>query len=132
MNKNLQMGNFVTGWLLYDASCGICNSGIRGLKKFLMKHGIETATLQEQWVKERLNLTESELLRDIRLLLNEGTLVEGANVYRFALRKTWWTFPLYLLSVLPLFRFLFDWSYRIVAKHRYRISQVCNLEEWTI
>jgi predicted DCC family thiol-disulfide oxidoreductase YuxK len=114
------------GVLLYDASCGVCNRGVRNLKKFLMKQGIETSPLQEQWVKEKLNLTETELLQDVRLLLNDGTLLEGANVYRYALRKTWWTFPLYLLSELPLLSSLFDWGYRMVAINRNMISKVCS------
>ncbi|MBI3195212.1 MAG: DUF393 domain-containing protein [Ignavibacteriae bacterium] len=113
--------------LLYDASCRVCSRGVLGLKKLLTKQGVEIAPLQEQWVKEKLHLTESELLRDVRLLLNDGTLIEGASVYRYALRKTWWTFPLYLLSVLPLFNALFDWSYKMVAKRRYQISFLNNL-----
>ncbi|MBI5215142.1 MAG: DUF393 domain-containing protein [Ignavibacteriae bacterium] len=115
------------GTLLYDASCGVCSRGVLGLKKLLIKKGIEIAPLQEQWVKEKLNLTETELLQDVRLLLNDGTLIEGANVYRYTLRKTWWTFPVYLLSVLPLFRSLFDWGYRVVARNRFKLSRKCSV-----
>ena len=123
----MHLNSSKNSFLLYDASCGVCSRGVHGLKKLLIRQGVEIVPLQEQWVKEKLNLTESELLQDIRLLSNDGTLIEGANVYRYALRKTWWTFPLYLFSVLPLFRSLFDWGYRMVAMHRHQVSRICRL-----
>ncbi len=43
------------------------------------------------------------------------------------MRRIWWAYPLYLLSVAPLLRQAFDWGYRTFAENRYRISGACRL-----
>ena len=72
-------------------------------------------------------MTRGDLVREIRLLERDGTLHSGANVYRYLMRRFWWAYPLYILSLVPGFRQLFDWAYRTFAKHRSRISSSCGL-----
>jgi predicted DCC family thiol-disulfide oxidoreductase YuxK len=115
------------GWVLYDDACGICRRMVKPWLGTLRRHGFEAAPLQEEWVAKRLGLSEPELLLDTRLLLNDGTHLQGADAYRYVWRRIWWAYPVYLLSVTPGIRRLFDRAYRAFADHRHQISGACNL-----
>jgi hypothetical protein len=74
-------------------------------------------------------LSEAELLAEVRLLLVDGTQIRGAEVYRYAMKRIWWAWPVYWISVMPGVRRLFDWGYRSFAANRFRVSAACGLEE---
>jgi predicted DCC family thiol-disulfide oxidoreductase YuxK len=76
---------------------------------------------------EKLKLDTGELTEDLRLLLSDGRQVQGADVYRYAMKRIWWAYPLYLFSVLPLTRHAFDRGYTTFAKHRHQVSRLCGL-----
>ncbi len=115
------------GWVLYDDSCGFCRQWVPFWADTLRKRGFAIAPLQSEWVVERVDVPPEELLFDLRLLLADGRLVRGADVYRHVMRRIWWAYPLYLLSVAPLLRRVFDWGYRTFANNRYHFSHVCGL-----
>ena len=114
------------GWILYDDSCGFCRRWIPFWAKTLRKRGFQIAKLQEGWVREKLQLEEERLVQDLRLLLASGEQIQGADTYRFAMKRIWWAFPVYLFSIAPLGRNVFDWSYRKFATHRHQISRACK------
>ena len=107
------------GWVLYDADCGFCRRGIARFEQTLKRRGFGVAALQADWVRDRLRLEDDDLLADIRLLLPDGSTLAGADVYRYCMRRIWWAWPLWLFSVLPVKRKLFDWAYRRFARNRY-------------
>jgi predicted DCC family thiol-disulfide oxidoreductase YuxK len=74
-----------------------------------------------------LNVPHEDLLFDLRLLLADGGQVRCADVYRHVMRRIWWAYALYLLSVAPLLRLVFDWAYRTFANNRHRVSRACRL-----
>ena len=115
------------GWVLYDDSCGFCRRWIPFWADTLRKRGFAIAPLQSEWVVQCLNVPQEDLLFDLRLLLADGVQVRGADVYRHVMRRVWWAYPLYLLSVTPPLRLVFDWAYRTFANNRYRFSQACRL-----
>jgi predicted DCC family thiol-disulfide oxidoreductase YuxK len=115
------------GWILYDDSCGFCRRWIPFWEDTLRKRGFEIAPLQADWVKQKLQLNEKDLLEDLRLLLASGKQVQGADTYRYAMKRIWWAYPAYLFSIAPLGRNIFDWSYRKFAMHRYQISRACKI-----
>jgi predicted DCC family thiol-disulfide oxidoreductase YuxK len=117
----------VHGWILYDDSCGFCRRWMPFWEPALRRRGFAIAPLQADWVKLRLALPEEELLADLRLLLADGSHLCGAAVYRYAMRRIWWTWPLYGLSLLPGLRRVFDWGYRTFARNRHRVSDACGL-----
>jgi len=117
----------LSGWILYDESCGFCRRWVPFWENALRRRGFGIAALQEQWVMEKLKLPPEELLDDLRLLLADGTQLAGPEVYRHAMRRIWWALPLYLFSVLPGGRQLFDWGYRTFARNRYRLSDACRI-----
>ena len=116
-----------TGWVLYDADCGVCSRWVPAWAPWLERSGLAIAPLQSSWVPARTGLTPGNLLSDIRLLELDGTLYSGADVYLYLMRRIWWGYPLYLLSRTPGFRQLFNWAYRTFARHRMRISASCSL-----
>ena len=119
------------GWVLYDGACGFCGRWIPLWASTLRGLGLDVAQLQDGWVRERLGIDNTELLVDLRLLLASGVQVRGADVYRYVMRRLWWAWPLYLITIAPLSRSAFDWGYHTFARHRYRISRACRLERAT-
>jgi predicted DCC family thiol-disulfide oxidoreductase YuxK len=116
------------GWVLFDGSCGFCRSWVTYWANTLRKNGFEIAALQDDWVRKRLGSpAEDDLLLDLRLLLDDGRQMQGAGAYRYVMRRIWWTYPIYLLSIVPILRRLFDWGYRSFADNRYHFSRSCRL-----
>lgn len=97
------------------------------LGKHAAQRGFTIAPLQADWVKEKLRLNEIDLMQDLRLLLASGEQIQGADTYRYAMKRIWWAYPIYLFSIVPVGRKIFDWSYRNFASHRYQISRACKL-----
>jgi predicted DCC family thiol-disulfide oxidoreductase YuxK len=118
----------IKGWILYDDSCGFCRKWVPFWEETLRKRGLATAPLQSEWVAGALGLPTDQLLTDIRLWLTSGQQTRGADVYRYVMRRIWWTYPAYLLSIAPLFRSAFDLCYRAFASHRHQLSGACRLK----
>jgi predicted DCC family thiol-disulfide oxidoreductase YuxK len=115
------------GWVLYDGDCGICSRWVPSWGPTLGRLGLGVAPLQSPWVEQRTGMRADDLLSDIRLLQPDGRLISGADVYRYVMRRLWWGYPLYLLSLVPGLRAFFDWGYRTFARHRSQISASCGL-----
>lgn len=115
------------GWILYDGSCGFCRRWVPFWENVLRRRGFKIAPLQADWVRSKLQLNEADLLRDLRLLLADDSQVCGADVYRYATRRIWWAWPVYLFSITPGLRYVFDWGYRTFAANRYQVSSACRL-----
>ena len=115
------------GWVLYDDSCGFCRRWVPFWAGTIRKRGFDIAPLQSEWVAQRLHDTPEALLFDLRLLLADGRQVRGADVYRHVMRRIWWAYPFYVLSVTPLLRRVFNWGYRTFADHRHSFSSACSL-----
>lgn len=126
--KNSANAPTPAGWILYDEGCGFCRGWVPFWEKPLCRRGFKTAPLQSNWVREKLAVGDGELLQDLRLLLADGSQIVGADVYRHATRRIWWAWPVYLFSVTPGLKNVFDWGYRTFARNRFRVSSVCNLD----
>lgn len=125
--QSLEKQSSIHGWILYDGSCGFCRRWMPFWENALRRRGYGIAPLQEPWVVGKLGIPSEHLLDDLRLLLADGTHLAGAEVYRHAMKRIWWAYPLYLFSILPLGRRIFDAGYRSFARNRYRVSEVCRL-----
>lgn len=115
------------GWLLFDDSCGVCRRWVTRVQGIVRRRGFEIAPLQADWVAQQLDLSPEQRLHDFRLLLRDGQQRVGADAYRYVMRRIWWAYPLYLLSIVPIGRGIFDWSYRTFARNRHKISKACRL-----
>ena len=72
------------GWVLFDGSCGICLRWVPWWSPTFDRLGLATAALQEPWIAARTQLSAEDLLRDISILLADGTLIRGADAYPMA------------------------------------------------
>lgn len=115
-------------WLFYDGSCGVCCKWAAYFKAALSKKGIEISPLQSELAQELFQMADEELLKEVRLVLNEGVRLSGPDVYRYLFRRTIWLYPVYLLSIVPPFSRLFNFSCRMFANHRNQISRICRIK----
>ena len=115
------------GWILYDDACGFCSRWVGLWKETGQRRGFGVAPLQAEWVQEQIALDTEHMLDDLRLLQADGTVIEGADVYRFVMRRIWWAYPAYWLSTLPVLRSVFDRTYGMFKRNRYRVSRSCGL-----
>lgn len=129
MSTRLGADQPANGWVLYDGACGVCSHWVPKWEGILSRLGLAVAPLQGAWVEERTGLSRDLLLTDLRLLHNDGRMTSGADVYRYVLRRIWWGYPLYIFSVIPGLRSVFDWAYRTFAQHRMRISASCGVPQ---
>ena len=91
------------GHILYDAHCGICSRWVPFWLPTLRRLHLDIAPLQSPWVHSQLLSPPKILFHDIRLLFSDGQHLAGqADVYRYVMRRTWWAYPLYLLSITPI------------------------------
>ena len=116
------------GWLLYDGACGVCSRWVPFWAPALRGIGLDVAPLQTPWVAERLGLAPDQLVNDIRIVFAEGGNLAGPAVYRYAMKRIWWSYPLYLVTLLPGLREGFDRAYRGFADHRMHFSKACRID----
>jgi uncharacterized protein YqjF (DUF2071 family)/predicted DCC family thiol-disulfide oxidoreductase YuxK len=116
------------GWILYDGLCGFCSWWIPFWKKAIQKSGYEATAIQTDWVRKKLNLEESELNNDIRLLLNDDTLINGADAYIYGMKQIWWTSPFGWILGLPFFRQITWKFYKIFNRNRFLVSRICKFK----
>lgn len=115
------------GWVLYDEGCGVCARWVPFWAPTLKRLDLDIAPLQAPWVAERLRLAPDTLMRDLRLLLDDGRQLVGADAYRYVMAQLWWTRPLGRLAGAPGLRGVFDAGYRAFADNRLGISHACGV-----
>jgi predicted DCC family thiol-disulfide oxidoreductase YuxK len=115
------------GWVLYDGQCGICSHWVPFWAPTLRRIGLDVAPLEAPWVAERTGLSPELLLTELRLVHADGRLTSGADVYRYVMRRLWWAWPIYVVSIVPAGRQIFNWGYRAFAARRRQLSSVCHI-----
>ena len=115
------------GWVLYDGHCGFCSRWLAFWTPTLQRHGFSSAALEEAWVCQKVMMPYEELVRDIRLLMQDGTLISGADVYLQVTRRIWWAWPFSAIFSLPGFNWMIHTGYRWFARNRHFVSHACGL-----
>src|ERR1700694_917507 len=72
-------GRHARGWLFFDAQCGFCTRVARWVAPMLQRRGLAVAPLQDARVAALLGLSEAELMREMRVLLEDGRQYGGAD-----------------------------------------------------
>jgi predicted DCC family thiol-disulfide oxidoreductase YuxK len=116
------------GWVLYDGDCPLCSRTVRRFGQLLRARGLQPEPLQSPWVARQLGLSPEQLLVEMRLLLPDGRLYSGGDAILQIARRYWWAWPLYLLGHVPGVKPLLRVLYRLIARNRYCISNVCGLK----
>lgn len=107
------------GWLLYDGDCGLCHGLVKRWEYFIERAGFVATPLQAEGFRERLGLSEEQLVSDIRLLFHDNRVLVGAEVYLYLLRCVWWTKPIASVFSLPGLKYIFAAGYRLVNRNRH-------------
>lgn len=116
------------GWIFFDNSCGFCRRGVKIWRSILERRGFLAVPLQDKLAWEKTGASEEELKREMYLVLADGSIHMGADAYRAAMSRIGWAWPVYLISLVPGFRQLFNAAYGIIARNRQKISRACNLD----
>jgi predicted DCC family thiol-disulfide oxidoreductase YuxK len=94
-------GRHARGWLFFDAQCGFCTRTARWLLPILDRRGLAIAPLQDPRVAALLGLPRTELLRELRFLLSNGSQYGGADAVLAVAGEIWWAQPLVWLARVP-------------------------------
>ena len=91
----------MNGWVFYDGTCAICRGGVKRFSFLMRRAHFECADMQEEWVKEKMNITNIEEIDEMRILTKDGVMIEGVDGILHVAKYVWWTWPLWFLSNIP-------------------------------
>jgi predicted DCC family thiol-disulfide oxidoreductase YuxK len=117
----------VRGWILFDRDCGICTSLARRFRRTFEERGFGLAALQDPRVAALLALPPELLLREMRVVTNDGLIYGGADAIVYLARKVWWAWPLFAAAQIPGVPRILDAGYRWFADHRPCSSGTCQV-----
>jgi len=95
------------GWILYDGGCGFCFRWVHFWKRVVERRGFALKDLQSASADGSLQISQENLLDDIRVLTRTGKLESGPNAYLYVARQIWWAWPFYGIFHLPGFNWCF-------------------------
>jgi predicted DCC family thiol-disulfide oxidoreductase YuxK len=106
------------GWIFFDRDCSFCRELALRFENVLAKRGFHFEPLQQEWVRQRLNLTREQALEEMRVLTTAGDVFGGADAVIFLTGQLLWAMPLAVLARLQFVHAMLDRLYRWVAAHR--------------
>ena len=101
-------------WVLYDATCPFCISGINIFKASLDRNGCKIRPLQNKTILKILNVDNDDF-PEMKVIGSDKKLYGGARAIVYLSRKIWWTTPIWALSHLPLTLNILDYIYKSIA-----------------
>src|SRR5207245_18222 len=122
-------GRHARGWLFFDAECRFCTRFARWLAPYLERRGMALAPLQDPRVGALLGMPRDELMREMRLLLSDGSQYGGADAAVALAREIWWGRPLLWISKIPGMMELLRKGYRWVAAQRSCAAEACPADQ---
>ena len=122
-------GRHARGWLFFDAECGFCTRIARWLAPILQRRGLALAPLQDPRVGSLLGLSGTELLREMRFLLSDGSQYGGADAAVALAHEIWWARPLVWASRVPGVMGWLRAGYQWIAAQRSCAAERCERSE---
>jgi predicted DCC family thiol-disulfide oxidoreductase YuxK len=119
-------GRHARGWLFFDAECGFCTRIARWVAPILARREIGVAPLQDPRVGALLGLSQADLLREMRVLMADGTHSGGADAAVALAREIWWARPLVWFSKIPGAMNLLRRAYFNIAARRHCAAAHCH------
>jgi predicted DCC family thiol-disulfide oxidoreductase YuxK len=119
--------NASRGWLFFDRDCSICTAFARRFRPTFEKRGFGLAALQDPRVVALLALPTDQLLREMRVITNEGEIYGGVEAVVYLARQIWWAWPLFAAAQLPGVPRIVGAGYRWFAEHRPCSSGLCSV-----
>jgi predicted DCC family thiol-disulfide oxidoreductase YuxK len=118
-------GRHANGFLFFDADCVFCTKIARCLQPVLQRRNLAVAPLQDPRVATLLGLPYENLMREIHLLMSDGTRYGGADAVVALARQIWWARPLVWLANIPGVMLLLRTAYRTIARSRRCAGSAC-------
>ena len=103
--------------LYFDGTCPKCRRAVRRIRPLLNRKGIAMAPFAN-------GADEPEM----RLTWSDGRVFGGANAAIFLTRQFWWSWQLFLITLLPGVRPLLARAYRHIAANRHCQNGACSLD----
>ena len=119
-------GRHARGWFFFDAECGFCTRIARWAAPILARRSIGVAPLQDPRVGALLGLSSAELMREMRVVMADGTHSGGADAAVALAREIWWARPLVWLSRIPGVMKFMRSEYRRIAARRHCAAARCD------
>lgn len=119
-------GRHARGWLFYDGECGFCTRIARWVGPILARHEIGLAPLQDPRVGALLGLAPAELMREMRVVMDDGSHSGGADAAVALAAVIWWARPLVWLARIPGAMKLLRRIYRSIAARRHCAATHCE------
>lgn len=116
------------GWVLYDGECRLCVASAQRFGPALERLGLGTLPLQSAFARGRLKLEQTELLKEMKLLMGSGQVYGGARAVIEIVRLHPLLKPLASVLAMPPFFALLDAGYRFLAARRNCASGACRLD----
>ena len=125
-------GRHARGWFFFDAECGFCTRTARCAAPILARREIGVAPLQDPRVRALLGLSPAELMREMRVVMADGTHSGGADAAVALAREIWWARPLVWLSRIPGVMSLMRFEYQRIAARRHCAATRCEARHSSI
>jgi len=119
-------GRHARGWFFFDAECGFCTRIARWAAPILARRAIGVAPLQDPRVSALLGLSSAELMREMRVVMADGTHSGGADAAVALAREIWWARPLVWLSRIPGVMNFMRSEYQRIAARRHCAAARCD------
>ena len=119
-------GRHARGWFFFDAECGFCTRIARVLAPIVRRRGMDVAPLQDPRVRALLGLSKTDLMREMRVVMAEGTHSGGADAAVALAREFWWARPLVWLARVPVVMTALRRIYRWIAIRRHCTAAHCE------
>ena len=126
MGGRIEAARFL-GWVFYDGECPMCLSPALRLAAGLRRRGFRLMPLQADWVQEKLQLDSAEMMREMKVLTADGSVLGGADAVLHIFHEYWWLRPVNWLAFFPGVLFFYRLIYRWIAGNRYCLSGSCPL-----
>lgn len=119
-------GRHARGWFFFDAECGFCTQIARWLAPILRRRGMDVAPLQDARVSALLGMSRGQLLREMRVILNDGSQYGGAEAAVALAHEIWWARPLVWFAKIPGAMNLLRRAYHNIAARRHCAATHCD------
>ena len=114
--------------VFYDADCRLCVRAARRFERVLARRRFELAPLQTPGAAAVFGVRDDQLLDQMRLRLQDGTVFGGAAAVVEIARRIWWAWPLWALSRLPGAMAPMRAAYGAIASHRSCAGAACAVQ----
>ena len=124
-------GRHARGWFFFDAECGFCTQIARWLAPILRRRGMDVAPLQDPRVRALLGLSQADLMREMRVVMADGTHSGGADAAVALSHEIWWARPLIWASRVPGMMGVLRRAYHWTAARRHCSAETCAVPAHT-